>query len=144
MATAYFMNATTAAMAVNLNNNLETNHEVDPFVVGDPDQQNVVTIQFCCWGANIQAYPVADVYGGNGAANSLVVFRQTATTPVIYTIRSDQSVTLDLYFYITGGAIYGVDATGTTTGITIETGAEDIVVAQLPRPSFVTSCGPFG
>jgi hypothetical protein len=138
MAYAYFYNAAPTSIAVNLNNNLETNHVLKTFTVDSLDDTNHTTLVYNAWAAGISAFPASDVFGGNDAANTLVVFRESSTTPEIYTVTSTISTTLDLYFCITGQTIIGSDATGSTAGITVtESAAESFALIQmLPEPMF--------
>ena len=140
MAYAYFINASPVSIAVNLNSNLEKNYMLKTYVAGDLDENNETNIAFNCWAAEISAYPNTDVFGGDGQNNTLVVFRD-GLSPITYTITSTESITLNLYFYITGETILGVNATGTTTGININVSVSkdlEAMDSRIPIPDFTS------
>lgn len=127
MAQAYFINATTFQMSVNLNAAAK-NHILQPFQISTSGGADL----FECnsWPAKIEAYAGRNVFGGSEQINAVTVFLASHTAPLVFNVMSDVSIALDLFFYIQDGAITGADMTGDSSGITIDPWTQDLTDAM--------------
>ena len=112
MATAYFCNTTFVRMSVNLNDQLQ-NQLLDAATEND-------SFVMPSWPCAVAANAAQGVFGANGNSNLLVVFGSpVGGRPIIYEIRYSGGATLDLYFYVLGDIIVGVDQTGDASKMTV-------------------------
>ena len=130
MASAIFVNATLERVSINLNSGFE-NHVLEPMQPSATDER----IVFEGWSAPIEAYAAADVFGGGSSiVNFLTVFSGVSLAPAIYEIRSDVSVSLDLYIYVNHSTVFAGSATGSVEGITITAASTELAAkADLHR-----------
>ena len=114
MANVLFLNATPFTTALNLNAN-DTNAQVGAMAPPAPS----VTLP----GA---AYPIAankgpNVFGAGtgpgGGENILIRISTGSSMPQFWYLKAQTSVALDLYFYLFGDKVFGVDQTGSSAGI---------------------------
>jgi len=127
MAKAYFINATTYEMSVNLNA-APKNHIIAPFQIASADPGTVA--EFQTWPANIEAFAGRNRFGGNSHINAVTVFLSSHTAPLVFNVMSAVPVALDLYFYIQDGTIIGVDMTGESSAITIQPWTQGVASAM--------------
>lgn len=133
MAKAFFLNATPYVISVNLNTSLQ-NEIVKPqiSVAGKS-----ATLAACTM--PIAASPSPGTFGGNERQNLLLVISEGSLSYLVLDIRSSVQVALDLYFYILGDQVVGMDATGSTARIVVSPASKEVaarVLKSVPRPAF--------
>src|ERR1041385_4959222 len=124
MANAFFLNATPYNIAVYLNTSLQ-NQVLTP--------QISVTAEsaiLAAWKAPIAAHPSQGQFGGNQSQNLMLVISEGSSSYIVWEIRSSVSVALNLYFYILGDQVVGMDQTGWTEGIVVS-GAGKVVAKEV-------------
>jgi hypothetical protein len=133
MADAFFLNATPYVIAVNLNTALQ-NQIVTPkiSVAGE-------SATLAAWSAPIATTPHRGEFGGNKRQNLLLVISEGSSSYVVWDIRSSVPVALNLYFYILGDQVVGMDATGSTVGIVVSAASKEVaarVFKSVPAAAF--------
>ena len=113
MANAFFLNATPYIVAVNLNTSLQ-NQILQPEISVSAESATLAA-----WKAPIASTPRQGEFGGNNLQNLMLVITPDTSKYVVWDIRSRVSVALNLYFYILGDQVVGMDATGFTEGIVV-------------------------
>lgn len=123
MANAFFLNATPYVIAVNLNTSLQNQILTPEIAVAEESATLAV------WKAPIATTPRQGEFGGNNLQNLLLVISPGNSNYVVWDIQSNVSVALNLYFYVLGDQVVGMDATGSTGGIRVSAASK--VVAAL-------------
>lgn len=113
MANAFFLNATPYVIAVNLNTALQNQILTPEISVADE------SATLAAWMAPIATTPRQGEFGGNNFQNLMLVISPGTSNYVVWDIRSSVSVALNLYFYILGDQVVGMDATGSTARIVV-------------------------
>jgi len=124
MANAFFLNATPYIIAVNLNTSLQNQILAPPIAVA-PESAILAA-----WQAPITARPFQGQFGGDNSQNLMLVISEGSSSYMVWDIHSSVPVVLDLYFYILGDQVVGMDATGWTGGIVVS-GASKVVATQV-------------
>ena len=124
MANAFFLNATPYVIAVNLNTSLQNQILTPEISVAEE------SATLAAWKAPIATTPFKGVFGGNNAQNLMLVISEGSSSYVVWEIRSRVSVALNLYFYILGDQVVGMDATGSTGSIVVSATSK-VVAAQV-------------
>jgi len=124
MANAFFLNATPHIIAVNLNTSLQ-NQILAP-------QISVATesAMLAAWKVPIAALPFQGQFGGNNSQNLMLVISEGSSSYMVWEIRSSVPVALNLYFYILGDQVVGMDETG-STGRIVVSGASKVVATRV-------------
>ena len=133
MANAFFLNATPYVIAVNLNTALQNQILTPEISVADE------SATFAAWKAPIATTPRQGEFGGNRAQNLLLVISAGSSVYVVWDIRSSVPVALNLYFYILGDQVVGMDATGSTGGIVVSEASKEVaarVFKSVPLAAF--------
>ena len=133
MANAFFLNATPYVIAVNLNTALQ-NQIVTPSISVAGES---ATLAACSM--PIAATPRPGTFGGNKSQNLLLVISEGSLSYLVLDIRSSVPVVLDLYFYILGDQVVGMDATGSTERIVVRAASKEVaarVLKSVPLPTF--------
>lgn len=133
MANAFFLNATPYIIAVNLNTSLQ-NQVLTP-------QISITTesVILAASKAPIAAFPFQGQFGGNKSQNLMLVISEGSSSYIVWEIRSSVSVALNLYFYILGDQVVGMDETGFTGGIVVSSASKVVakqVFMRAPPASF--------
>jgi hypothetical protein len=113
MANAFFLNATPYIIAVNLNTSLQ-NQILAPQISVAAESATLAA-----WKAPIATTPRQGEFGGNDLQNLMLVISPGTSNYVVWDIRSRVSVALNLYFYVLGDQVVGMDATGSTASIVV-------------------------
>ena len=124
MSNAFFLNAQPYIIAVNLNTSLQNQILAPQISVA---QESAI---LAAWKTPIATFPVQGQFGGNNQQNLLLVISEGSSSYKVWEIRSRVPVVLDLYFYILGDQVVGMDQTGSTGGIVVS-GASKVVAAQV-------------
>ena len=124
MANAFFLNATPYIIAVNLNTSLQ-NQILAP-QISVASESAIMT----AWKAPIASLPFQGQFGGNNWQNLMLVISESSSTYMVWEIRSSVPLALNLYFYILGDQVVGMDETG-STGRIVVSGASKVVAAQV-------------
>ena len=124
MANAFFLNATPYIIAVNLNTSLQ-NQILAPQISVAAESTTLAA-----WKAPIVARPFQGQFGGNDWQNLMLVISEGSSSYMVWEIRSIVPVALNLYFYILGDQVVGMDETG-STGRIVVSGASKVVAAQV-------------
>lgn len=133
MANAFFLNATPYVIAVNLNTALQ-NQIVTPEISVAEE-----SVTLAAWKAPIATTPRQGEFGGNRGQNLLLVISEGSSRYVVWDIRSSVPVALNLYFYILGDQVVGMDATGSTAGIVVTPAPKEVaarVFKRVPAAAF--------
>lgn len=133
MANAFFLNATPYIIAVNLNTSLQNQTLTPPISVG------AESATLAAWPALIASSPRPGEFGGNNWQNLLLVISEGSSSYMVWDIRSSVSVLLNLYFYILGDQVVGMDATGSTGDIVVSPASKEVaarVFKSVPRATF--------
>lgn len=117
MANAFFLNANPYIIAVNLNTSLQ-NQILTP-QISVASEGNLSEITLGAWKAPIATTPRQGEFGGNNFQNLMLVISPGTSNYVVWDIRSSVSVSLNLYFYVLGDQVVGMDATGSTARIVV-------------------------
>jgi hypothetical protein len=120
MANAFFLNATPFVIAVNLNTALQNQILKPEISVADE------SATLAAWKAPIATTPRQGEFGGNKAQNLLLVISEGSLIYMVWDIRSSVPVALNLFFYILGERVVGMDATGSTGGIVVSAASKEV------------------
>jgi hypothetical protein len=132
MANAFFLNATPYIIAVNLNTSLQ-NQIVEPGISLAPE-----SVMLAAWKAPIASTPRQGVFGGNNWQNLMLVISEGSSSYMVWDIHSTVSVALNLYFYILGDQVVGMDQTGKTRDIRVSATSKVVaarVFMRAPPPA---------
>lgn len=124
MANAFFLNATPYIIAVNLNTSLQ-NQVLTPQI-----SITAESAVLAAWKAPIAALPFQGQFGGNQSQNLMLVISEGSSSYIVWEIRSSVPVALNLYFYVLGDQVVGMDETGWTGGIVVSR-ASKVVAKQV-------------
>lgn len=124
MANAFFLNATPYRIAVNLNTSLQ-NQILEPQISVAAESAILAA-----WKAPIAARPFQGWFGGDNSQNLMLVISEGSSSYTVWEIRSSVSIALNLYFYILGDQVVGMDETGSTERIVVS-GTSKVVAAQV-------------
>ena len=124
MANAFFLNATPYIIAVNLNTSLH-NHILEPQISVAAESAILAA-----WKAPVISIPRQGEFGGNNWQNLMLMISEGSSSYIVWEIRSSVPVALNLYFYILGDQVVGMDETG-STGRIVVSGASKVVAAQV-------------
>ena len=124
MANAFFLNATPYIIAVNLNTSLQNQILAPPISVA-PESAILAA-----WKAPITAHPFQGQFGANNSQNLMLVISEGSSSYMVWDIHSSISVALNLYFYILGDQVVGMDETGSTERIVVS-GASKVVATRV-------------
>ena len=124
MANAFFLNATPYVIAVNLNTALQ-NQSLSP-AISIADESATLT----AGKAPVVTTPRQGEFGGNNLQNLMLVISEGSSSYMVWEIHSSVSVALNLYFYILGDQVVGMDQTGATARIVVSA-ASKVVAAQV-------------
>ena len=124
MANAFFLNATPHIIAVNLNTTLQ-NQILEPSISVAAESATLAA-----WMAPIATTPRQGEFGGNNWQNLLLVISEGSSSYMVWDIHSNVSVALNLYFYILGDQVVGMDETGSTVRIRVS-GASKVVATRV-------------
>jgi hypothetical protein len=124
MANAFFLNATPYIIAVNLNTSLQNQILAPPIAVA-PE-----SVKLAAWKAPITAHPFQGQFGANNSQNLMLVISEGSSSYMVWDIHSSVSVALNLYFYILGDQVVGMDETG-STGRIVVSGASKVVATRV-------------
>jgi len=124
MANAFFLNATPYIIAVNLNTSLQNQILAPPISVA-PESAILAA-----WKAPITALPFQGQFGANNSQNLMLVISEGSSSYMVWDIHSSVSVALNLYFYILGDQVVGMDETGSTERIVVS-GASKVVATRV-------------
>ena len=127
MANAFFLNATPYIIAVNLNTSLQNQILAPPISVA-PESAILAA-----WKAPITAHPFQGQFGANNAQNLMLVISEGSSSYMVWDIHSSVSVVLDLYFYILGDQVVGMDATGFTDRIRVSAASQVVATRVFMR-----------
>lgn len=133
MADAFFLNATPYVIAVNLNTALQ-NQVITPEISVTGESATLAACK-----APIASTPRQGAFGGNNGQNLLLVISEGSSRYVVWDIRSSVPVALNLYFYILGDQVVGMDATGSTAGIVVTPAPKEVaarVFKSVPAAAF--------
>jgi hypothetical protein len=124
MANAFFLNATPYIIAVNLNTSLQ-NQILAPEISVAAESATLAASK-----APVVTTPRQGEFGGNNLQNLMLVISEGSSSYMVWEIRSAVSVALNLYLYILGDQVVGMDATGSTAGIVVSA-ASKVVAARV-------------
>jgi hypothetical protein len=124
MANAFFLNATPYIIAVNLNTSLQNQ------ILAPQISVAAESAILAAWKAPIASFPFQGQFGGNNSQNLMLVISEGSSSYAVWDIRSSVPVALNLYFYILGDQVVGMDETG-STGRIVVSGASKVVAAQV-------------
>ncbi|MEK6304207.1 MAG: hypothetical protein AABO41_26260 [Acidobacteriota bacterium] len=127
MANAFFLNATPYVIAVNLNTSLQ-NQILAPEISVAAESATLAA-----WKAPIAATPRQGEFGGNNWQNLMLVISEGSSSYMVWDIHSSVSVALNLYFYILGDQVVGMDATGSTGGIRVSAASKVVATRVFMR-----------
>jgi len=132
MANAFFLNATPYIIAVNLNTSLQNQ------ILAPQISVAAESAILAAWNAPIAALPFQGQFGGNNSQNLLLVISEGSSSYMVWEIRSSVPVALDLYFYILGDQVVGMDQTGKTKDIRVSATSKVVaarVFMRAPPPA---------
>jgi hypothetical protein len=124
MANAFFLNATSYIIALNLNTSLQNQILAPQISVAEE------SATLAAWKAPIATTPRQGEFGGNNLQNLMLVISEGSSSYTVWEIRSSVPVAMNLYFYIMGDQVVGMDQTGSTTGIVV-IGASKVVATRV-------------
>ena len=124
MANAFFLNATPYIIAVNLNTSLQ-NQILAPPISVEPESAILAA-----WKAPITAHPFQGQFGANNSQNLMLVISEGSSSYMVWDIHSSVAVALNLYFYILGDQVVGMDETGSTERIVVS-GVSKVVATRV-------------
>jgi hypothetical protein len=124
MANAFFLNATPYIIAVNLNTALQNQ------ILAPPISVAAESAILAGWQAPIAARSFQGQFGGNQSENLMLVISEGCSSYIVWEISSSVPVALNLYFYILGDQVIGMDETGWTGRIVVR-GASKVVAQQV-------------
>ena len=113
MANAFFLNATPYVIAVNLNTALQ-NQIIRPEISVVDESATLAA-----WKAPVVTTPRQGEFGGSNLQNLMLVISEGSSSYMVWDIRSSVPVSLDLYFYVLGDQVVGMDQTGSTARIVV-------------------------
>ena len=124
MGNAFFLNATPYIIAVNLNTSLQNQ------ILAPQISVAAESAILAAWKAPIATTPRQGEFGCSNLQNLMLVISEGSSSYIVWEIRSSVPVALNLYFYILGDQVVGMDETGFTGGIVVS-GASKVVATQV-------------